>query len=397
MPDAMQLIVRTTQGATETAVVTRDGLMEFYQESQDAESLVGAIFLGRVERVLPDIKATFVRIGLAQNGFLPINESESFHQNADTKQLMSGQDILVQVKKNPKGSKGAFLTRDIALPGQYSLLMPNNRFIGLSKRIEDEQERDAAKRLGRQIADNRFGLIVRHAALFAQHQAVADEAQELWERWQELKQRSEYLKAPMLLQQEPSMLSVLIRDYAARYDIEVLSVADNPSDAAVPWQTLSQSGMEAVWSGKRIDKQLAGAIGRRVELKAGGSLVIDEREALSTIDINSGSNVQASGDDDLPLAQNLMAIPEIARQIRLRNLSGIILIDFIDMKTEQQREQVLAAMHEALAEDRVKTVMHGFTNLGLLEMTRKRTRDTLRGMMTVPCKACNENGRILIT
>lgn len=397
MPDAMQLIVREASKANQIAVMTAEGLSEFYQESESTESLVGAIFLGRVERVLPDMKAAFVRIGLSQNGFLPIRETESFHQKADNKPLMSGQEILVQVKKNPKGDKGAFLTRDIALPAQYVLLMPCNQFVGMSKRIEDEQERSEAKLLGQQLSGGRFGLIVRHAALFARQQDVKAEADALWEQWQALKSKAEYLKAPALLHREPSMLSVLVRDYAARYDIEISSTQPKLDELSIPWKQLTQADMDALWLGKRIERQLAQAIGRRIELKQGGSLVIDEREALSTIDVNSGSNVFASEDTDLPLAQNLIAIPEIARQIRLRNLSGILLIDFIDMKTDEQRQAVLAAMEDALAEDRVKTVVHGFTNLGLLEMTRKRTRDTLRGMMTMPCKACHENGRVPTT
>ncbi|MEG2481543.1 MAG: ribonuclease E/G, partial [Clostridia bacterium] len=153
--------------------------------------------------------------------------------------------------------------------------------------------------------------------------------------------------------------------------------------------------LEALWQGKRIDAELSKALNRRVELAQGGSLVIDEREALQTVDLNSGSVVKAVGEEALPLAQNLQAVPEIARQIRLRNLSGILLVDFIDMSSDEERAQVQEAMTEAVRDDRVKTVVHGFTSLGLLEMTRKRTRDTLRDSLTEPCQYCHESGRML--
>lgn len=157
MAEAFRLLVRTGAVSTQTALLEESRLLEFYQDEASAESLMGAIFLGRIERVLPDVKAAFVKLGLPQNGFLPLREGESFHRTVPGTPLLSGQDVLVQVKKDPKGGKGAFLTRDISLPGQYVLLMPNNRFIGLSKRIASAPEREAAKRLGGEIADAASG------------------------------------------------------------------------------------------------------------------------------------------------------------------------------------------------------------------------------------------------
>ena len=357
------------------ALLEEKHLLEYYQENAEEASVVGSVMLGRVERVLPDVKAAFVKIGLKLNGFLPLKEAESYHKTCGNPSLMSGQDILVQVKKAPKGGKGAFLTRDIAFPGQYVLLMPKNRFVGLSKRIECAEDRQRAKRLGEEIAQDRFGVIVRHAALFVSEKEVLEEAEMLWQRWQEIENRAQYTKAPALMYAEAEMLDVLLRDYSARHEITC------------------ERGSEA-WQHARVDEQLSQALGRRVELPDGGSLIIDEREALQTIDVNSGRLVKSQDGMSLALMENLSAVDEIARQIRLRNLSGIILIDFIDMDTEAERQQVLEKLSLAVADDRVKNVIHGFTRLGILEMTRKRTGDSLRDLLTEPCGACRESGRI---
>ena len=392
----LRLLFQGSPESTRIALLDETRLLEFYQEDTGAQSLVGSVFLGRVERVLPDVKAAFVKLGLRQNGFLPLREAESYHRASGSASLMTGQDVLVQVKKDPKGEKGAFLTRDIGLPGQYVLLMPKNRFVGLSRRVTGEEDRARAQALGRRIADGRFGLIVRHAALFAPVAEAQAEAEALWQEWCEIERHAQYVKAPALLHAEPSMISVLLRDYAARHPIEVLSRLEPPETPpqGVTWRTLPAVEMEAAWSAARVEKQVDEALCRRVLLPGGGSLVIDEREALTTIDVNSGSAVTAADGEDLAMEENLRAAAEAARQIRLRNLSGILLIDFIDMHSDMDRARVIAAMEEAAADDRVKTVIHGFTSLGLLEMTRKRTRDTLCDTLTQPCDACHGTGRV---
>lgn len=392
----LRLLFQGSPESTRIALLDETRLLEFYQEDTGAQSLVGSVFLGRVERVLPDVKAAFVKLGLRQNGFLPLREAESYHRTSGSASLMTGQDVLVQVKKDPKGEKGAFLTRDIGLPGQYVLLMPKNRFVGLSRRVTGEEDRARAQALGRRIADGRFGLIVRHAALFAPVAEAQAEAEALWQEWCEIERHAQYVKAPALLHQEPSMISVLLRDYAARHPIEVLSRLEPPETPpqGVTWRTLTGVEMEAAWSAARVEKQVDEALCRRVPLPGGGSLIIDEREALTTIDVNSGSAVTAAGGETLAVEENLRAAAEAARQIRLRNLSGILLIDFIDMQSDADRGRVLAAMEQAASDDRVKTVIHGFTSLGLLEMTRKRTRDTLSDTLTQPCDACHATGRV---
>ena len=370
-----RLIVSEEGSLRKTALLRERTLLEYYQEEADTDGVVGTVYLGRVERVLPDVKAAFVKIGLKQNGFLPLKEAESYRRTSGAAPLMSGQDILVQAKKAPKGGKGAFLTRDISFHGQYVLLMPCNRFVGLSKRITDEHDRERGKQLGEKIAGGRFGVIVRYAALFAQEHEVLQEAEALWEQWTRIAQQASFSKAPAVMHREASAAEFLCRDYAARHEV----ICEKEMDA---------------WRALRIDEQLKAALSRRVELPGGGSLIIDEREAMQTIDVNSGSAVKATENKSLQLEENLRAVPEIARQIRLRNLSGIIMVDFIDMDSEEERIQVQTAMEEAVRDDRVKNVIHGFTRLGLLEMTRKRTGDSLRDLLTVPCSSCCETGRV---
>lgn len=369
-----QLLVSKQAGQVHTALLQNGRLLEYYQETAEKDGIVGSIYLGRVERVLPDVKAAFVKIGGKPNGFLPLKEADSFHRTCGTAPLMSGDEILVQAKKAPKGDKGAFLTRDISFPGQYLLLMPCNRFIGMSKRVENPEDQSRLKALAQKVTQDRFGVIMRHAALFASEKEVHEEAEAFWALWQELSGKAKCIKAPALMHTESSMSDALLRDYGARHEIEKLP--------------------EECWQSFRVDEQVKKGLSRRVDLPDGGSLIIDEREALQTIDVNSGRAVKASEGMSLPLEENLRAIAEIARQIRLRNLSGIILVDFIDMDTEAERQIVLEKMEEALQDDRVKNVVHGFTRLGILEMTRKRTGDSLRDMLTVPCGTCRESGRV---
>ena len=390
MADGFTILVRHGANGAEIALLNGRGLLEYYREPLSAGSAVGNLYAGKVERVLKDVGAAFVDIGFAQNGFLPLRESDSFHRAMGDAPLVTGQSALVQVKKDAKGGKGAFLTRDIALPGQYLLLMPLNRFIGLSKRVTDEGDRARGRALGEKLAAGRFGVIVRHAALSARPADVLEEAEELWQKWQKLSRWADTRKPPALLYEEAGALAMLTRDYAARHALSVIS--DAPLEGA--GEVLSPEAMDALWREKRVEAELSAALKRRVPIPGGGSLVIDEREALATVDVNSGERVMASGEGSLALEENLRAVEEIARQLRLRNLSGVILIDFIDMDAPHERDRVENALREALADDRIKTVVHGFTRLGLMEITRRRTRDTLLNTLTMPCPACHETGRV---
>ncbi len=391
--DEMEILSRHAGTCRQTAVFEGRRLMEYYEEAEAERSLVGTIFLGRVRQVLPKVGAAFVDIGEKKNGFLPIKEMESFQESGSAGPLVTGQDVVVQVKKDAKDEKGAFLTRDIALPGQYCIYMPMNRHVGVSGRVAEEQ-RDMALALGREIAAGQAGIIVRHAALFARPQDVRDEHCALAETWRETLKKAPFLKSPATLRREATACEMLVRDYSARFAVTLRTDGPGADETAINHASHTALEMEALWQGARAEWQLEEALGRRVDLPGGGTLVVDEGEALTAIDVNTARFTGEAG-EDIALSQNLAACEEIARQIRLRNLGGMVLVDFIDMKTDEQRQRVVKRLEEALQADRIKTVIHGFTSLGLLEMTRKRTRESLRDLRTEPCPHCGGTGRKL--
>ena len=379
------------------AMLENDVLMSVFVDDDDTQHIVGNIYLGRIERVLNDVGAAFVQIGRKLKGFLPLKESPSFHQLQGKAPLITGNEVLVQVKKDEKGKKGAFLTRDIALAGQYVMVMPMNKFIGVSKRVEEDNQREELRLMGEKITSNRYGVIMRHAALFAKFEDVEAEAEQLYQRFCEFQNGSEFLKAPTLIEEKKHVLEACVNDYHARFDCEIITdLHIQQLDSEMAKQHVVPSiELEAICRSKRIEEKLKDALRRLVVLKGGGSLIIDEREALSTIDVNSGKQVFSKDGKNLSVEMNLNAIPEIARQIRLRNLSGIIIIDFMDMNSDEERNLVSQALSVALSGDTAKHVIHGFTQLGLLEMTRKRTRESLREMLTMPCSHCGAIGYVL--
>ena len=396
MPESICILVKASGNRREIALLDEGKLAEYYTENESETTLVNAVFLGRIERVVPGMKAAFVQIGQPLNGFLPLAEMESFTRETDDgASLAAGAELMVQVKKDAKDQKGAFLTRDISLPGQYLILMPLNRYVGVSKRVTDASERDSLVALGQELCAGKFGLIMRNTALNARMEALTEELADLQAMWQHVQNKAVYAKAPATLYRDTSVLSGLVRDYAPRYSMGITcndAVNRMPAPpSGLLWEQVSDTELDAAWAASHIKEQLAEALGRRVELKNGGSLVIDEREALSTVDVNSGRFV-GTGDGDLALKHNIASCAEIARQIRLRNLSGILLIDFIDMSNDSHRSQVIDRLSDELSRERDKTVIHGFTSLGLLELTRKRTGASLRDALETPCDHCLGTG-----
>ena len=393
MMDKLTILVNAGTHGQRIAVEENGRLAEYYQEDEAGDSLVNAVFLGKVDRVMKGLDAVFVKIGQPHSGFLPAREMESFETTAGSTAFISGTEIIVQVKKDAKGEKGAYLSRDIALPGQYVVFMPHNRFVGVSERIEDEQQRAELAALGKKLTEGKCGLVLRSAAAQQSESTLQGELKALQSSWQTILEKAEHAKAPELLYREELMLSMLVRDYAPRYELKVTCndrVNRMPaSPSGLMWEQIDVKSMDALWAKHAIEEQLRTALGRTVALKSGGSLIIDEREALTTVDVNSGSfNPPA----DAKFQLNLSACAEIAAQIRLRDLSGIILIDFVDMETDEQRAQVADALQSSLLRERQKTVIHGFTTLGILEMTRKRMGASLRDRLKVPCSVCGGTG-----
>ena len=371
----------------ELAVVEEGKLCEYLLDDA-ASAGAETMYLGRVERIVPGMKAAFIDIGQARNGFLPLEERSA---TAMLPSLQTGDRVLVQVKREPQGDKGAFLTRDVTLCGQYVILMPMNRYIGVSSRVE-EGERPALKDMGAEIADGRFGLIMRAASLQAAESAILEETDELLARWETIRRAAPTAHAPSMVFKPRTVLESLLDDYRPR-GIDRL-VTDDAALAAsmadeLPVMLADSQLMERAGLTRQRDK----ALERRVWLDCGGTLVIDPCEAMTVIDVNTAKHTGKKELEQTILQTNLEACVEIARQVRLRNLGGIILIDMIDMEREDHRLQVIDALKAALAADRVKTVVHGMTSLGLIEMTRKRSRVPLRDEWTRPCRACRGSGR----
>lgn len=342
--------------------VTEDGTLVEYLERDGSQG--GDIIGGTVERMMPGIGGAFVSIGRKKAGFLPLGEmSKSFAGES----LRSGMRIPVQVKKEETGGKGAYLTRDLTLAGTFVLLMPLNRYIGVSSRIAEEGDRERLRTMGRELveqlsdgplAGEPFGIVLRAAALEADRTQLGAETAELLREWTCIQEkiREGFSDGEVLYHQDP--MGQMIAEYEAKGAARILEAETLPAD---------------------LRRQLSEAGERKIRIRNGGNIVIDRCEAMTVIDVNSGSagagraGQGAGGSGFAYLETNLAACETIAAQIRLRNLGGMILIDFIDMETEDDRNRVADRMREALAADRRKTVVHGWTRLGILEMTRKRT------------------------
>ena len=385
----MTRILYATGGPAREIALTEDGaLIEYLREDASAAS-TEAIYLGIVRRVMPGMSAAFVDIGEEKMGFLPLNENSATFAGQP---LRTGMRVAVQVRRAAQGTKGAFLTRDITLCGETVLLMPMNRHIGVSARVTDAEDIAALKTLGAEIAGERFGLVMRRAAAEADPQAVRGEADSLLAHWEAVAKALPTAHAPSMVDRPRTLLDALLEDELPR-GIDALVTEDAALAESLAGRLPCRVEEAGVMERHGLIRQRNEALQRRVQLPGGGNLVIDPCEALTVIDVNtarhSGESLRRT-----VLETNLEAVREAARQMRLRNLGGIVLMDLIDMTEEDDRAAVLDALREALARDRVKTVVHGYTSLGLVEMTRKRVRRTLAQDWAEPCPRCGGSGII---
>lgn len=329
--------------------VTENGILVEYVPVNNGEQS-GAILLGRTDRLMPGMNSAFVDIGRKKSGFLPLDENSGSFTG---EKIRSGETMILQVKKEETGGKGAFLTRDITLAGSLTILMPMNRYIGVSSRVKDPEIRKTLKKTGEKISSGRFGLVIRSAAEEADEEAMTLEAESLYQVWQRIKDNAVLGGKPGTLLFSDDPAERLREDYAAG-GIDGITEVNEPDP--------------------EIRRQLHQAGERTVRLPGGGNIVIDRCEAMTVIDVNTASTLTRGTKERTVLETNLEACDAIAQQVRLRNLSGIILIDFIDMDTETDQSLVEKRLSECFASDRIKTVIHGWTSLGIMEMTRKRTR-----------------------
>ena len=410
------ILINWSPQETRVAVVENGAVQELHVERTYERGLVGNIYLGKVARVLPGMQSAFIDIGLERAAFLhvadvwhPPAEGESLSASRAAqpqipieKQVFEGQALMVQVIKDPIGTKGARLSTQISIAGRLLVFLPQDDHVGVSQKIPLEQRDELRTRLQTLVGEQGGGFILRTNGEDASDAELADDIAYLRKTWTRIKEASLRLAPKSLLHLDLNLLQRVLRDLVGE------STQSIRVDSGEQFEALRAFGREFMpaaaeklqhYKGERpifdlfsIDEEIAKALGRRVDLKSGGYLIVDQTEALTTVDVNTGGFVGARNFDDTIFKTNLEAAQAIARQLRLRNLGGIVIVDFIDMAREDHREAVLAEFRKQLARDRVKTMVGGFSQLGLLEMTRKRTRESLAHMLCEPCPTCEGKG-----
>lgn len=407
-----EIIINVGDEENRVAVLEDKLLVEMFIERSVCQRVVGNIFKGRVENVLPGMQAAFVDIGLEKNAFLYVEDAYSRHgENGHSGPaanicdvVKQGQDIIVQVVKEPIGTKGARVTTQVTLPGRYLVLMPTVDYIGISRRIEDEEERERLRDLAAKIKPEATGVIVRTAAEGVMDDDFMQDIKMLNGLWKKIVNRSHSGPVPNLLHSDLGLVQRILRDIFTE-DVDRLTIDSRPGyEKAMDLLDIVDPGLKFkvvleetgnIFEDAGIEKELEKALKRKVWLKCGGYLIIDQAEALTAIDVNTGKYVGSTNLEDTVLKTNLDAAAEIARQMRLRNLGGIIIIDFIDMIEEGHRQQVLDRLEEEIKKDKTKANILGLTQLGLVEMTRKKVRPSLSEVLQKPCPYCEGRGKVL--
>jgi len=407
-----EILVDVGVNETQLAFLEDGELVEFYIERKNNRRIVGNIYKGRVINVLPGMQAAFVDIGLEKNSFLYVKDavpqylSDEDANKIQIKDLLKpGQEIIVQVIKEPIGTKGARVTTHITLPGRYLVLMPNIDYIGVSRRIMNEDERNRLRLEIEQIKPKNMGVIVRTVALGKEKENFNDDIRFLLKLWQKIEKEKVIGYAPRIIYRDFDLISKTIRDQLSQ-DIDQLIINDRDQyELALELVELLSPRLKdrVVYYGEdvelfesfRVDYQINKNTNRKVWLRSGGYLVIDATEALTVIDVNTGKYVGTTDLEDTILKTNLEAATEIGKQLRLRDIGGIIIVDFIDMAKESDEEKVLKELDIALSKDKTKTKILGMTNLGLVEITRKKVRQRIDSLIHKKCPYCDGSGRIL--
>ncbi|MBU5444661.1 Rne/Rng family ribonuclease [Paenibacillus sp. MSJ-34] len=403
-----QMVVHCERDKTQMALLEDGRLVEFAVERVQGKQLVGGFYKGRVVNVLPGMQAAFVDIGLKKNAFLYVDDVLHPHLEKQPKEKPSidslldvGQELVVQVMKEPFGGKGARVTTHYSLPGRTIVYMPHADYVGVSKKIENETERGRLKVIGDHLRQPGEGLIMRTVAEGASRDAVADDLAHLREQWRRIEQRAETSPAPLEIHHDLSMVERLVRDIFTPQTEElfvddkeiygqIVSLLRNMEPLLVP-RIRYYKEAEPIFQHFRIQEQLDRAFQRKIWLDNGAYLVLDHTEALTVIDVNTGKYIGNHDLEDTVFAANVEAAEEIARLVRLRDIGGIIIVDFIDMEQEEHRQYIIDRLEQLLKKDRTKCLVVGWTRLGLLEMTRKKVRDHV---LYEPCAACRGTGRI---
>jgi ribonuclease G len=412
------ILINWAPQETRVAIVESGAVQELHVERTLERGLVGNVYLGKVARVLPGMQSAFIDIGLERAAFLHVADLHSAQQEGAgrhqqppkpiEKQVFEGQPLMVQVIKDPIGTKGARLSTQISIAGRLLVFLPQDDHVGVSQKIPAEQREALRQRLqnlvGTPATGGGGGFILRTNGEDSTDAELAEDIAYLRKTWARIREAAARLPAGSLLHQDLSLLQRVLRDLVTE---ETQTIRIDSKEQFALLQAFGREFMPQaaerlhLYKGERpifdlfnVDEEIAKALGRRVELKSGGYLIVDQTEALTTVDVNTGGFVGARNFDDTIFRTNLEAAHAIARQLRLRNLGGIVIVDFIDMQREDHREAVLAEFRKQLARDRVKTMAGGFSQLGLVEMTRKRTRESLAHMLCEPCPHCQGAGQL---
>ncbi len=415
------ILINWAPQETRVAIIENGAVQELHIERTLERGLVGNIYLGKVARVLPGMQSAFIDVGLERAAFLHVADLHGggpHHSHAARgdvvtqvpieRQVFEGQTLMVQVIKDPIGTKGARLSTQISIAGRMLVFLPQDNHIGISQKIGSHEARELLRARMLALAgdplDGGGGFILRTNAEDAGDEALADDIAYLRKTWNAV--RAQGLSKPQgtLLHQDLNLAQRVLRDLATEAtqsiridskmqhdDLQSFGQVFAPSSAA---KLEHYKGERPIFDLFNIEEEIAKALARRVDLKSGGYLIIDQTEALTAIDVNTGGFVGARNFDDTIFKTNLEAAGAIARQLRLRNLGGIIIADFIDMTREEHQHAVLAEFKKQLSRDRTKITLSGFTQLGLIEMTRKRTRESLAHMLCEPCPTCQGRGQI---
>ena len=405
-----EILVHVGRQTIETAVMSNGRLMEYDIEEAAGGKLAGNLYLGRVENVLPGMQAAFVNIGLARNAFLYIDDVLHPHLERQPKTkpsianlLRPGQELIVQIVKEPHGGKGARVTTHYALPGRYLVYMPRADYVAVSKKVADERERERLKEAGERIRQGEEGIILRTAAEGEPFERLKSDVEYLRGLWKEIEAKGAESRAPCELHRDAGLMYRLVRDMldagTERVWIdsedaleEIRTLVGSMAPAKLDCVSLYASREKGLFELYGVRDQLEQAFGREIRLPSGGSLVWDQTEALTVIDVNTGRYVGTTDLEETVFATNIEAAEEIARLLRLRDTGGIVLIDFIDMEDDAHRAQVAERLETLARRDRTACHVLGWTRLGLMEMTRKKVRRDAAQRLYEPCPACGGRG-----
>jgi ribonuclease G len=436
-----EIIINVEKLETRVAVLENGKLEEYLVEHPEEERLVGSIFKGRIQNLEHDLQAAFVDIGLPKNAFLHywdmspdidafLDDDEEAQKGSKNcggkngkrggknrpkltneeieKRFPKGSEIIVQVTKGPISTKGPRVTANLSIPGRYLVMMPGEKLRGVSKKIGDAQERDRLKKiLHRLLLPDDVGVIARTVGVGASPKAFARDLRNLLESWSELKGNVKNLRTPCCVYQEPGLVERVVRDWLTE-DVDAVVIDDDRSYEDMKALTAKISrraqkklkrydGVKNVFDHYGIERQLEEAFRRKIPLKGGGYLVIDETEALIAVDVNTGhhKNKEGKGSQETSILEvNLEAVEEVARQLRLRNIGGLVVIDLIDMKSSKHQRQVEKALKTALKRDRARTNVLKISDLGLLEMSRQRQEESLLSQLASTCPVCSGHGHV---